>query len=97
KCRKQGGYRPRLLKEGEFGPGRLLAIIHDWLELDRGCQTINRLNDLLQDCQIGCHQVGDVRVLHLDRHLSPVVQSSSMYLRDRSGGDWFMLDLREHF
>ena len=96
KRRAEARHRLGLVCKVEFERQRLLQVINNRLELDRGRQPRNRLDDLLQDCQVRRHQVLDVRVLHLDRHLPPVVQPCAMYLCNRSSRDRLPLDLREH-
>src|SRR6266487_137701 len=82
--------------EVEFERERLFQVIHNRLELNGRCQPGNRLDDLLQDCQVCRHQVLDVRVLHLDRSLASVVQPCMMHLADRRSGDRLPLDLGKH-
>ena len=95
-CRAQTAHRRSLVLKVKFERQRLLQIIDDRLELDRGCKPRNRLDDLLQHRQVRRHQVLDIRVLHLDRHLSPVVQPPAMHLGNRGGGDRLPLDLGKH-
>src|SRR6266516_3910476 len=82
--------------EDEFERERLSQVIHNRLELNVRCQTGNRLDDLLQDSQICCHQVLDVRVLHFDCNLTSVVQPCTVHLANRRGSDRLPLDLGKH-
>src|SRR6266571_929081 len=75
---------------------RFLQVIDERLELDGGGEPGNRLDDLLQHRQIRRHQVLNIRVLHLDGDLSPVVQPRTMHLGNRGRGDRLPLDLGKH-
>src|SRR5258706_5671835 len=94
--RTQAGHRLGFVLEVKFERQRLFQVIDDRLKLDHRHEPCNRLDDLLQHRQVRRYQVLDIRVLHLDRHLSPVVQTCPVHLRNRSSRDRLPLDLREH-
>src|SRR6266700_7851830 len=75
---------------------RFLQVLDERLELDSRGEPGNRLDDLLQHRQIRRHQVLNIRVLHLDGDLSPVVQPRTMHLGNRGRGDRLPLDLGKH-
>src|SRR6266516_7052713 len=82
--------------EVEFERERLFQVLHNRLELNGRCQMGNRLDDLLQDCQVCRHQVLDVRVLHLARDLASVVQRRTMHLADRRRSNRLPLELGKY-
>ena len=63
------------------------------LDVQPGRDPLHQPQDDPQVLHVRPHGRGDARVLHLDRHLAPVVQARAVDLADRGGGDRLLVEL----
>ena len=86
----------RLVDEVELERHVLLDLGDQDPEVEVRLEPAEQADEDGEVLEIDRHQVGDLRVLDLDRDLAPVAQPSAMDLSQRGGGERHRIEFREH-
>ena len=84
------------MDEVELQGDVLADLVEDDPEVEVGLEPGEKADEDGEVLEIDRHQIGDLRILDLDRHLAAVAQAATVDLRQRRRGERRRLEGREH-